>query len=367
MTLSLYIARRYFSAVLAVFMAVLFLSALFDALELARRSGGDIDIGFSTLFGLAALRAPSISIKAAPFVMLLAALWTYARMARASELVVARAAGVSVWRVVLPTLLTAALVGVLATTVYSPIAASLLDRFERLQAQIFRGGASLLAVSSDGLWLRQGNQATQSVIHAWSSNSDATELRNVTIQMFEAEDNWVGRIDAESASLLPGYWRLENATIRRLNPALPDAPPELRERAFYDLPTDLTPEQIIDSFAAPETISFWRLPAFIEALKDQGFSARRHVLHFHASLAAPVLFAAMALMGGAFAMRHMRLGGLGLMALYAALTGFAAYFVLDITQALGGSGVLPAIPAAWAPPFATLLLASGLLLHFEDG
>lgn len=366
MTLWLYIARRFVSAVGAIFLGVLFLATLFDGLELARRAA-DVDVGFGTLLGLAALRAPSISMKAAPFVMLLAALWTYARLARSSELVVARAAGMSIWSVAAPTLATAALAGVLTTTIMNPIAASLLDRFERLQAQIFRDGDSLLAVSRDGLWLRQGNQATQSVIHAWSSNSDATELFDVTIQLFEGDDDWVGRIDAKRAALMPGYWRLEEATIRRLNDSDLDAAPGTRERDFYDMPTDLTADQIIDSFAAPETISFWRLPAFIAALEDQGFSARRHILHFHSALTAPLVFAAMAMLGGAFSMRHIRLGGLGMMALYAALTGFAVYFVFDIANALAGSGVLPAIPAAWAPPFAALLLAAGLLLHFEDG
>lgn len=366
MTLYFYIARRFFMSVVYVFASVLFLAILFDMLELARRAGDDVEIGFGTLFGLATLRAPSISIKAAPYSMLLAAMWTYARLARSSELVVARAAGLSGLGLTLPALATAALVGAFATTIYNPVAATLLDKFERLQAKVFNDDDRLVSVAMTGLWLRQGNASAQTVIHAQQSNGDGTDLKGVTIYQFEGSDDFIGRVDAQSAKLQPGYWRLESAVIRRFDPTKPDAVVDKRSREFFDMPTDLTPDQIIESFAAPETISFWRLPEFIRILEQQGFSSRRHVLHLHVSLAAPLIFAAMSLLGGAFSMRHARFGGLGLMALYATLTGFVVFFLFDIAQALAASGHILAIPAAWGPPAAAMMFAAGLLLHFEE-
>ena len=366
MTLFIYIAQRFFWATVFAFAIVLFLATLFDAIELARRGGDEVG-GFGLMLSLAAMRAPSISIKAAPFVMLLAAMWTFARLARSSELVVTRAAGVSGWGVTAPAVLSAAALGVFATTIYNPIAAAMLDRYERTEAKLFRGEEGLLSVSQEGLWLRQGDARTQSAIHADKSNGDGTVLGDVFVLIFEDQDRWIGRIDAEAATLRRGYWRLENAVIREVDPNDPNAPPSETALETYDLPTTLTRDKILDSFAPPETIPFWELPGFIQTLRDQGFSARRHVLHLHASLSAPLLFAAMALLGGAFSMRHARLGGLGAMALYATMTGFGVYFIFDIAQALAGSGVIPAIPAAWGPPSAAMMLAAGLLLHFEDG
>lgn len=366
MTLYRYVASRFFFSVLYVFSAVLFLAIVFDMLELARRAGDDVEIGFGPLLGLAALRAPSISIKAAPYAMLLAAMWTYARLARSSELVVARAAGVSGLGLALPALATAAVVGIVATTVYNPVSAALLDRFERLQAKVFNDDDRLVHVARTGLWLRQGNSSAQTVIHAVRSNGDGTDLTGVTIYQFEGEDEFVGRVDAESAKLQPGYWRLEQAVIRKFNPNDPDAQADRRHREFFDMPTDLTPDQIIESFSAPETISFWRLPEFIRVLEQQGFSARRHILHLHVSLAAPLIFAAMSLLGAAFSMRHARFGGLGVMALYATMSGFVVFFLFDIAQALAASGHILAVPAAWGPPAAAMMFAAGLLLHFEE-
>ncbi|MEO1291702.1 MAG: LPS export ABC transporter permease LptG [Pseudomonadota bacterium] len=366
-TISLYVAKRFLGSVIAIFVMVLFLASVFDAIELTRRGSAMENGSFFSLLGMAALRAPSISIKAAPFVMLLGALWTYARLARASELVVAQAAGVSAWGSIAPTLLCAAFLGAFATTVYNPVAAAMLDRFDRLEAQIFAKSSRLLSVSAEGLWLRQGNREAQSVIHADQANGDGTRLVGVTVYLFEGADEFTGRIDADRAELTPGYWRLHNAVLQTLVPGDVERPPERSVAEDYRLVTDLTAETILDSFAAPETVPFWRLPSFIAALEDQGFSARRHILHFHASLAAPLVFLAMAMLGGAFSMRHARLGGLGGMALLAALTGFIVYFIFDIAHALAGSGVLAPTLAAWGPPFASLLLGAGLLFHFEDG
>lgn len=371
MILALYIARRFAGAAAAAILAALFLAVVFDVLELARRVRPEMDIGFGGLVGLSALRAPSFALKAAPFVILLAGMWTYARLARSSELVVARAAGVSPWGLTTPLLATAALLGVAMTTLFNPISAAMLDRFERLEARIFRDDDRRIAVSADGLWLRQGNFSSQIVIKALDSNSDGTELGRVTIYLFEGGSEWVGRIDAASAELRPGHWRLEEAVIRRaewLDDPERAGEFELgRQRAFYDLPTDLTAAQIVESTADPETIDFWRLPSFIENLEARGFSAHRHRLHWHLSLAAPLFFAAMALVGASFALRSTRFGGLGVMALYATLTGFAVFVVAQVAQALGSTGVAPPLVAAWGPPLAAMLVAAGLLLQFEDG
>ena len=120
-------------------------------------------------------------------------------------------------------------------------------------------------------------------------------------------------------------------------------------------------------FASPGTISFWSLPGFIKGLEAAGVSAARHRMHWQAQLALPLLLPAMVLIGAAFSMRHVRFGGLGLMALGAIGTGLAYFFLANVTQAFGGSGAIAAPLAAWIPPVAMTLLALGLLLHLEDG
>ena len=84
-------------------------------------------------------------------------------------------------------------------------------------------------------------------------------------------------------------------------------------------------------------------------------------------LALPMLMAAMVLVAAGFTMRHVRFGGTGKMVLYALLAGFGFFFLRNFAQALGDSGQIPVLLAAWSPPVAAVMLSLGLLLHLEDG
>jgi lipopolysaccharide export system permease protein len=84
-------------------------------------------------------------------------------------------------------------------------------------------------------------------------------------------------------------------------------------------------------------------------------------------LAQPLLMVAMVLVAAGFTMRHTRFGGTGQMVLYAMLTGFAIFFLRNFAQALGDSGQIPILVAAWSPPVAAILMSLGLILHLEDG
>lgn len=358
-TLSRYIAGRYLGALVAAVLTVLLIIVLVDLIERLRGA----DAAFGTLLWLSVLRAPTLAAKALPFAVLLASMITYSRLARSSELTVARAAGLSSWRLIAPAAATALAVGIFAFSAYNPIAAAMADRYDVLSSRT-GGDVNRLAVSAEGVWLRQGDHNTQTVIHAASASATATELFDVTFYEFAGGEHLVRRIDAEQAQLASGAWLLKNVDYwdLTLDGAIARVPLN-----FHQIPTSITPEEVIEGVASPETISFWRLPDFIRSLETSGFSARRHRIFWHAQLATPLLFAAMLLLGAAFSMRPARFGGLGLMALGCVVTGLGYYFIADLSLALGFSGGAPIIAAAWAPPFAALFLAVGLLLHLEDG
>jgi lipopolysaccharide export system permease protein len=367
-TLSRYLASRFLTTLGAGAVAVGAITVLGNLIELTDASAAG-EAGIATLIAIATLNAPSITLVAGPFIVMLAALATYARLARASELVVARAAGLSAWTVIAPAVVSAAALGVLSFAAVNPLAAASQQRAETLEARHLEGREGRLSVSANGVWLRQGGASGQSVIHARSARPDLTLFEDVTLFEFDRAGLLSRRIEAAEARLTPGAWALTDAVQWELSEMRETdalAPPETRA-ATMTTPTDLTLDEILDSFEPPETIPFWRLPSFISALEQAGFSAARHRLHWHTQLATPLLFAGMAMIGAAFAMRPARLGGLGFMALGAVATGFVFYFITDVAKALGSSGAAPVEIAAWAPPLAAILFAAGLLLHLEDG
>ncbi|MFM2128683.1 MAG: hypothetical protein RL477_229, partial [Pseudomonadota bacterium] len=97
-TLSIYIAKRFFSGFLIILGAIAAIVFLIDIVELLRRGAGRPEVTFNLVLQLALLKLPHMVEKLIPFATLFGGLYTFWRLTRTSELVVARAAGVSVWQ-----------------------------------------------------------------------------------------------------------------------------------------------------------------------------------------------------------------------------------------------------------------------------
>jgi lipopolysaccharide export system permease protein len=361
-TFTVYIGRHFLVGFVALFFIFLALVLLFDCVELMRRAATKPEVTFGLVIRLAFLKLPHMAQMLFPFAVLFGAMAAFWRLTRFNELVITRAAGVSAWQFLLPALFLAFGLGALQVAVLNPFASALLARYERMEAVLFKGQKSLLALSQTGLWLRQANARGQSVVHAAQALQHGTdvELRDVLVFSYEGSDRFLERIDAEYARLESGFWHLQKASLVR-----PERPPQF-EQDFW-LPTDLTLARIQDSFAPPDTLSFWVLPSFIKTLEEAGFSAIRHRLHWHTLLASPLLMCAMVLIAATFSLRHGRRGGTTAVIAGGAFAGFALYFFSDVVFALGMSDSLPVTLAAWTPTGVAMLLGLAMLLHLEDG
>ena len=75
----------------------------------------------------------------------------------------------------------------------------------------------------------------------------------------------------------------------------------------------------------------------------------------------------MVLVAAAFSMRTARFGGFVQVVMGGIFSGFLVYFLGDLSIALGLSGILPTLLAAWAPSAVVMLLGLAVLFHLEDG
>src|SRR5271166_6190343 len=125
-TLSIYIARQFTGAVVGMLLALSGLVALFDFIELLRRSTSKPDATFGLVSEIAALRLPYVAMQVLPFAVLLGGMLCFWRLTRSSELIVARASGVSAWEFLTAPTLCAVLLGVVATTAITPLSAVML-------------------------------------------------------------------------------------------------------------------------------------------------------------------------------------------------------------------------------------------------
>ena len=129
-TLSLYISRQFAASVLAMLLALAGLVSMFDFIELLRRSASKPDATFGIVAQIAALKLPFIAMQILPFSILLGGILCFWRLTRSSELIVARAAGVSAWEFLAAPTFCALLFGIVATAAISPVSSVMLARAE---------------------------------------------------------------------------------------------------------------------------------------------------------------------------------------------------------------------------------------------
>lgn len=358
-TLYRYLARQFALGVGTVYAVFLVLVFSIDVVNLIDRVAGR-SVSSAVIGGMALLHTPVLGIKLLPFAVLLGGVFCFIRLSRSQELVATRAAGVSAWDFLMPPLAVAVALGVFVVVAVTPVSSVMLNQFSQLEAKYIKGQASQLSISANGLWLRQGDQDEQSVIHALSVADQGVHLDDVIVFLYGAHDHVMGRIDAKDAQLTRGAWILSDAWVSG-----PDGFPKHYDR--YPSKTTLTKDQIQESFAPPDTLSFWGLPRFIQAAESAGFSAIRYRLYLYSLLTMPVLLAAMVFMAASFSLRLSRAGGLGRVVLISALSGFGVYFFSDLTRALGQTSILPPWLAATAPAAAAIMIGMTLVFHQEDG
>jgi lipopolysaccharide export system permease protein len=364
-TLNLYIARRFLGTVGKVFLIFFAILMLVDMIEQLRRFS-DARIGLAVAAELSLLSVPETLYRILPLIMVMGAIANFLGLARSSELVVVRASGRSGLHFLMTPLLVSVALGLLAVALFNPLVAATSKAYDDKRSALSQGGRSVLSVADTGLWLRQGSDTGQTVIQAARSNPDGTVLFGVTFVGFDRDGTPGRRIEAESARLIEGAWELTGTKSWDLTSPNPELTAVI-DPGPVALPSDLTPERIRDSFGTPSAIAFWDLPRYIADLERAGFSAQAYKLWYQMELALPLLMAAMVLVAAGFTMRHVRFGGTGRMVLFALLAGFGFYFLRNFAQALGDSGQIPVLLAAWSPPIAAVMLSLGLLLHLEDG
>ncbi len=365
-TLSIYFGRAFALAVLAMLFALTALVSLFDFLELLRESASRPQAGLGIVCEIEVLRLPWSMMQILPFAVLLGGIFAFWRLARSSELVVVRAAGISAWQFLAVPVLMAALLGALGTGGVSPVSALMFGRAEILDNAYLKPGGGPLSLNGGELWVRQTDTGMVpdgvAVLHAQDVvlHGKSLEADKVTVLRLDAQSALLARIEAAHATLDAGDWTLSDANV-----LAPDNAP--RHAATLEFPTDLTVRRVQESFASPDALSFWALPGFIRLLKQSGFSATQHELAFLALAALPLLCATMALVAAGFSMRPSRRGGAMNMLASGVGSGFALFMISEVANQFGTSGAVPVVLSAWAPAVAGLFLALALLLHLEDG
>lgn len=360
-TLTLYFARHFAKMVGAIFALSFLLIALVTYLEFFNRAfRGDAIVGF-TLAVVSLFRVPATTEESLPFAVLYGSIAAFVIANRRLEVVVARAAGVSAWQFLLPACVVGLLFGIAATTLYNPLAASLLATSNRLAQEVFVASAPPPRTDGDGpVWVRQSVGGVDSIVGSVQSIDEGLTLIGVTAFVFAGDGRFLERIDAPRARYTPGEWLIEDATVTA-------TASEPKRVEIYRLSTNLSPSEVKKTFLQLDSVSFWTLRELAAAARRAGVSGDRYDLQYNVLLSRPILLVAMVLIAANVSLRFSRSRDLGKMIISGVAVGFMLYVVTKISWDLGSGGIVPPPLAAWLPAIVATLVGITVLLHLEDG
>lgn len=286
-----------------------------------------------------------------PMAIFMGTLFAFYNLTKSSENIIIASAGLSPFQIARPSLIGAMLIGIFATTVINPYSVNL--NSENITSDH-------LMLIDDEMWLRESSESGFITMNAKSMQKTGDNLVFDDATVYIQDDNFklTERIHAQKMTLSDAGFSATKATVWD-SLGVPS-------QKSWKIKTLLTPQTVLDRYLQPDQISFWELPHFIKKMQAIGVSVRGHQVQFWTLLFLPLTMIAMATLGVAFSQTRQRRNysfgikfGLGI------LTCFAVYFLINMFNALGATGVFPPLLAIIAPPL-IIIAASGVVITSFD-
>lgn len=358
--LSRYLSMLFLRNIGMILSGILAIIYIFDTLELLRRANKRNHVPLGTVLEMSAYKLPEVGQQILPFAILFAAILTLWQLTRRHELVILRAAGLSAWRFLTPLFFVSFAIGVFYITILHPFTAALISRYETMQSMYLGEKEAQVTISQNGLWLKEKDSEGEIIFYARGVKLPEWELHDVMALFFDNKGTNIQRLDAKTAALQKDKWVFEGALINR--PGAQAQKPE-----HYVMSTEMTINDIRESFADPDTISFWALPSFIRTLENTGLEATSMRLYYQNLLSQPLFFFSMILIAAVVSLRLPRSGANLWLILSGVVAGFGIFFLSNFLNALGSTHQLPILLAAWSPSLICVFTGLGILMRTEDG
>lgn len=346
--LDLYVGGRYLRVLALTFASLMGLFYISTFIELSERLlKGTASAG--NLVAYMIFMTPEYIYFVIPIAVLLAVLVTIGILTKTSELTIMRACGISLYRAAAPLLA----LGLVASALLFVVQEKALAR-GRAQAEAISDQMRGRAPRGSGVLTRRWMAGRGGQLYHYASfNPRRGELARLSIFEIDPE-GW--RITKQTftplARFRDGVWQAEAGWIQSF-PA--EGPPSRATLEAGPLAGVEPPGYFGTEVVEAASMELPALRRYVADLRSSGADASAAEVEFHRKIAFPFVAVIMTLLAVPFAVTTGRRGALYGIGLGIALS-IAYWFILTVFGALGTTGILPPIMAAWAP---NLFFASG--------
>lgn len=348
--LSTLLLLRILASLAGLVALLLLLGVLDSANDIIDRGLGIRGIGYFLW-----LRLPTAIEQSMTISMLIGSVTTFMQLAKRSEMIIIRAAGITIYQVglmLLPLLMLYAGAQFLISDRVTP-------RVQR-EFALWWQETTPADEKNDArtIWLR----AATDVVAVESIENAGKDLLNVRVYRRTADGTLINRISAKRAVYADGSWTLQGAETLRI-----DGPRVVRDGP-EDLPwqTQLKPSEIVDVANPLASLGSSTIRDILNGEGAVNRSEAYYVTRLNAAYAAPFASVIMLMLGLACGYGNRRSSGGEKQVLTSLGLGLGYIVVNGIMTAFGEAGALPAAFSAWSALAIFACVAGTILLRFEE-
>ncbi len=296
--------------------------------------------------------APHVAYQIAPVALLMATLLSLGVFLKNNEITAMRSCGVNLGRIALPYLGFSAAAAWVLLVFSALVVPDSLVRAAYVRTVLIEEKTPNRPFTSERTWLHTGDQT---LINIRSIAPNGATLEGVSLYRLGSQFQLSQLIEAEEARYTERGWVLRTGVHRTLFPdgRFETRPFDERPLSLSHIPEDFNTWLSVKS----QEMTLSELGAYARRLKQDGYSFARFLTDYHSRIAFPFVCVVMGIVGFALTLRQTgtrRIGlakGIG----QALLIAFLYWTTHSVAVALGRSGVLMPVIAAW---FANVLFVS---------
>ena len=316
----------------------------------------DFDVGLYIPITLSLLYVPSLLYNMFPFIILLSGIWFFLKIRKTDETTAINVSGMSNFSIILIPSILVILLGIFFITSINPITSVLVTKYETIKGNYERDKEYLAAITENGIFIKEKNLDKNNIIK--SSYLENENLINVTIYEFDKNNDFVRRIEAESANISSLKWSLKNVRIVDVDgKVISKNIKGFSYISMYDV------KKIKSLYSNLDTISFWNIKNEINLLKERGYSTKEMDAKLQRSYAFPFFLLSMILLSSVFTLGIKFKENNWTYVFIAIIASVLIYFFNDFSAVLGKTEKLPIEVAVWMPIAIIFIFSSVGIIH----
>lgn len=304
----------------------------------------------------AVLRVQQIILFVLPLSVLFSVIILLTRMVVSQEIIIYRAVGISVYRVLLILSGAVTLIVLLHSVLANTVLVKTNMALRQWQSNDYKGAAEYTMRDIMSEWVSEGPV----FLHAENISSDGKRLDDVVILERNADNMVTYYLYAKSATYDNGMWLLQGV---------------IETHADNSTAAVNSDTKIITLPFEPKALSFLNLHEnelgygdILELIaSDHGSTSesKPYRFWFHHKIAVPFSSFVMLFLAAPVALQLARRDKLLITSFICIMAGFVFYVFQQLLASMGETAILPPFLAAWTPILLGLTLGNWVLLHFE--